>query len=130
VWPSWQLNKITHKKRVRRTPSASIPEFAQEPCVFRHGSVRYGEGEGSHMGVYRNRSGSVGRPFTKGNPGGGRPKGRRTRPPGRSRSSPVTFLCRTDTGGVSGLSVPGSPGLGLRNPGLRPSCLGANSAVL
>jgi hypothetical protein len=27
------------------------------------------------MGVYRNRSGSVGRPFTKGNPGGGRPKG-------------------------------------------------------
>jgi hypothetical protein len=69
------LNKITHKKRVRRTPSASIPEFAQEPCVFRHGSVLYGEGEGSHMGVHRNRSGSVGRPFTKGNPGGGRPKG-------------------------------------------------------
>jgi hypothetical protein len=29
----------------------------------------------SHMGVYRIRSGSVGRPFTKGNPGGGRPKG-------------------------------------------------------
>jgi hypothetical protein len=27
------------------------------------------------MGVYRIRSGSVGRPFTKGNPGGGRPKG-------------------------------------------------------
>jgi hypothetical protein len=27
------------------------------------------------MGVHRNRSGSVGRPFTKGNPGGGRPKG-------------------------------------------------------
>ena len=26
------------------------------------------------MGVYKNRSGSVGRPFTKGNPGGGRPK--------------------------------------------------------
>jgi hypothetical protein len=34
-----------------------------------------GEGEGSHMGVSRIRSGSVGRPFTKGNPGGGRPKG-------------------------------------------------------
>ena len=29
----------------------------------------------SHMGLYRIRSGSVGRPFTKGNPGGGRPKG-------------------------------------------------------
>jgi hypothetical protein len=27
------------------------------------------------MGVYRIRSGSVGRPFTTGNPGGGRPKG-------------------------------------------------------
>ena len=27
------------------------------------------------MGVHRIRSGSVGRPFTKGNPGGGRPKG-------------------------------------------------------
>jgi hypothetical protein len=27
------------------------------------------------MGVYRVRSSSVGRPFTKGNPGGGRPKG-------------------------------------------------------
>ena len=27
------------------------------------------------MGVFRIRSGSVGRPFTKGNPGGGRPKG-------------------------------------------------------
>ena len=27
------------------------------------------------MKVYRIRSGSVGRPFTKGNPGGGRPKG-------------------------------------------------------
>lgn len=27
------------------------------------------------MGVYRNRSGSVGRPFTNGKPGGGRPKG-------------------------------------------------------
>jgi hypothetical protein len=27
------------------------------------------------MGVYRIRSGSVGRPFTQGNPGGGRPKG-------------------------------------------------------
>ncbi len=38
-------------------------------------TVLYGEGEESHMGVYRVRSGSVGQPFTKGNPGGGRPKG-------------------------------------------------------
>jgi hypothetical protein len=31
--------------------------------------------KGSHMGVHRIRSGSVGRPFSNGNPGGGRPKG-------------------------------------------------------
>lgn len=57
------------------------------------------------MKVYRNRSGSVGRPFTKGNPGGGRPKRAQNKPPWRSRSSPGTFLCRTGTGGpLSGAS--------------------------
>jgi hypothetical protein len=40
-------NKMTHKKRVRRYAPASIPEFAQEPCVFRPGSVLGGRPKGA-----------------------------------------------------------------------------------
>jgi hypothetical protein len=52
---SLNANKVTHKKRVRRYTPASIPEFAQEACVFRHGSVRYLDRKETHMGIHRIR---------------------------------------------------------------------------